>query len=96
MKRTTWAARFPCVGALAGRGPVDVVPLNRPPPPRFLLTAEAVLIAAIVLSVLVAWQMQRPLIRDRGGHCDVSNYPAGGLQVRIMFPNIPSYGSVKA
>lgn len=40
-----------------------VVPINMPPPPRFLLATGSILIAAIVLSVLVAWQMQRPLSR---------------------------------
>ena len=40
-----------------------VVPINMPPPPRFLLETGSILIAAIILSILVAWQMQRPLSR---------------------------------
>lgn len=40
-----------------------VVPIDLPPPPRFLLETGSILFAAIVLSVLVAWQMQRPLSR---------------------------------
>ncbi|WP_242538960.1 ATP-binding protein [Trinickia acidisoli] len=40
-----------------------VVPLNMPPPPHFMLETASILIAAIILSVFVAWQMQRPLSR---------------------------------
>lgn len=40
-----------------------VVPVDMPPPPHFMVETASVLIAAIVLSVLVAWQMQRPLSR---------------------------------
>ncbi|RDV00958.1 HAMP domain-containing protein [Trinickia dinghuensis] len=40
-----------------------VVPIDMPPPPHFLLATGSILFAAIVLSVLVAWQMQRPLSR---------------------------------
>ncbi|WP_175943842.1 ATP-binding protein [Caballeronia sp. BCC1704] len=38
-----------------------VVPMDTPPPPRHILETLSLLTAAIVLSVLVAWQMQRPL-----------------------------------
>ncbi|VXC91097.1 Two-component system osmolarity sensor histidine kinase EnvZ [Burkholderia sp. 8Y] len=38
-----------------------VVPMDTPPPPRHIVETVSLLIAAILLSVLVAWQMQRPL-----------------------------------
>ncbi|WP_144110055.1 ATP-binding protein [Paraburkholderia sp. BCC1886] len=40
-----------------------VVPVDVPPRPRFLVEAVSMLLAALILSLLAAWQMQRPLSR---------------------------------
>jgi len=40
-----------------------VVPVDIPPRPRFLIETMSMLVAALILSLLVAWQMQRPLSR---------------------------------
>ena len=40
-----------------------VVPVDIPPRPRFLIETVSMLLAALILSLLVAWQMQRPLSR---------------------------------
>lgn len=47
----------------AGKTMWIVVPVDIPPPPRFLVEGVSMLVAAIVLSLLAAWQMQRPLRR---------------------------------
>ncbi len=47
----------------AGAPAWTVVPMDMPPPPRFVVETVSILVAAIILSVLVAWQMQRPLSR---------------------------------
>ena len=49
--------RFP------GRSMWIVAPVDLPPPPRFLLEAIAMLIGALLLSLVAVWQMQRPLTR---------------------------------
>ena len=38
-----------------------VLPVDMPPPPRFALEAFSILAAALILSFLAAWQIQRPL-----------------------------------
>jgi two-component system osmolarity sensor histidine kinase EnvZ len=38
-----------------------VVPVDVPPPPRFLVESVSMLLAALILSLLAVWQMQRPL-----------------------------------
>ncbi|MFM0288612.1 ATP-binding protein [Paraburkholderia megapolitana] len=43
-----------------------VAPVDIPPPPRFLLAAGTMLIAALILSLVAAWQIQRPLSRVAG------------------------------
>jgi two-component system osmolarity sensor histidine kinase EnvZ len=40
-----------------------VVPVDVPPPPRFLVEAVSMLLAALILSLFAVWQMQRPLSR---------------------------------
>lgn len=40
-----------------------IVPVNIPPPPRFLVEGVSMLAAALLLSLAAAWQMQRPLAR---------------------------------
>ncbi|SMG60152.1 ATP-binding protein [Paraburkholderia susongensis] len=40
-----------------------VVPVDVPPPPRFLTEAVSMLLAALILSLFAVWQMQRPLSR---------------------------------
>jgi two-component system osmolarity sensor histidine kinase EnvZ len=40
-----------------------VVPVDVPPRPRFLIESISMLLAALILSVFVSWQMQRPLSR---------------------------------
>lgn len=40
-----------------------VVQIDMPPPHRFMTETASILVAAIVLSIFVAWQMQRPLSR---------------------------------
>ncbi|MGH8781915.1 ATP-binding protein [Paraburkholderia sp.] len=40
-----------------------VAPVDLPPQPRFLVEAGSMLVAALILSLLAAWQMQRPLSR---------------------------------
>jgi two-component system, OmpR family, osmolarity sensor histidine kinase EnvZ len=40
-----------------------VVPVNLPPAPRFLVEGASMLLAALLLSLAAAWQMQRPLAR---------------------------------
>jgi two-component system osmolarity sensor histidine kinase EnvZ len=49
--------RFP------GKSMWVIVPVNIPPPPRFLIEGVSMLAAAILLSLGAAWQMQRPLAR---------------------------------
>jgi two-component system, OmpR family, osmolarity sensor histidine kinase EnvZ len=38
-----------------------VVPVDVPPPPRFVIEAISMLVAALTLSFLAAWQIQKPL-----------------------------------
>jgi two-component system, OmpR family, osmolarity sensor histidine kinase EnvZ len=38
-----------------------VLPIDMPPPPRFAIEAFSMLAAALILSFLAAWQIQRPL-----------------------------------
>jgi len=38
-----------------------VVPVDIPPPPRFIIEAISMLVAALTLSFLAAWQIQKPL-----------------------------------
>ncbi|WP_112170982.1 ATP-binding protein [Paraburkholderia unamae] len=38
-----------------------VVPVDIPPPPRFVIEAISMLVAALTLSFLAAWQIQKPL-----------------------------------
>ena len=40
-----------------------VLPVDLPPPPRFLIEAISMLAAALILSLFAVWQMQRPLSR---------------------------------
>jgi len=40
-----------------------IVPVDIPPPPRFLVEGVSMLAAAVILSLAAAWQMQRPLRR---------------------------------
>jgi two-component system osmolarity sensor histidine kinase EnvZ len=40
-----------------------VLPVDVPPPPRFLIESVSMLLAALILSLFAAWQMQRPLSR---------------------------------
>ncbi|WP_233832362.1 ATP-binding protein [Paraburkholderia sp. ZP32-5] len=40
-----------------------VVPVDVPPPPRFLVEAVSMLLAALILSLFAVWQMQKPLSR---------------------------------
>lgn len=40
-----------------------VLPVHLPPPPRFLIEAISMLVAALILSLFAVWQMQRPLSR---------------------------------
>ncbi|RWB52217.1 MAG: HAMP domain-containing protein [Mesorhizobium sp.] len=40
-----------------------VLPVHLPPPPRFLIEAVSMLVAALILSLFAVWQMQRPLSR---------------------------------
>lgn len=40
-----------------------VLPVDVPPPPRFLIESISMLLAALILSLFAAWQMQRPLSR---------------------------------
>lgn len=40
-----------------------VVPVDVPPRPRFLIESISMLLAALILSLLAVWQMQRPLSR---------------------------------
>lgn len=40
-----------------------VVPVDVPPPPRFLIEGASMLVAALILSLFAVWQMQRPLSR---------------------------------
>ncbi|CAB3689035.1 ATP-binding protein [Paraburkholderia rhynchosiae] len=40
-----------------------VLPVDLPPPPRFLIEAISMLVAALILSLFAVWQMQRPLSR---------------------------------
>ncbi|HEY2020435.1 ATP-binding protein [Paraburkholderia sp.] len=40
-----------------------VVPVDVPPPPRFVVEAVSMLLAALILSLFAVWQMQRPLSR---------------------------------
>jgi len=40
-----------------------VVPVDVPPPPRFLIEAVSMLLAALILSLFAVWQMQKPLSR---------------------------------
>jgi two-component system, OmpR family, osmolarity sensor histidine kinase EnvZ len=49
--------RFP------GKSMWIVAPVDIPPRPRFLVETISMLVAALILSLLVAWQMQRPLSR---------------------------------
>jgi two-component system osmolarity sensor histidine kinase EnvZ len=49
--------RFP------GKSMWVVVPVDIPPRPRFVIEAVSMLLAALLLSLLAVWQMQRPLSR---------------------------------
>ena len=40
-----------------------VVPVDIPPRPRFIIETVSMLVAALILSLLAVWQMQRPLSR---------------------------------
>jgi two-component system osmolarity sensor histidine kinase EnvZ len=40
-----------------------VVPVDVPPPPRFLIESISMLVAGLILSLFAVWQMQRPLSR---------------------------------
>ncbi|MDR6449183.1 two-component system osmolarity sensor histidine kinase EnvZ [Paraburkholderia terricola] len=40
-----------------------VLPVDVPPPPRFLIESISMLLAALILSLFAVWQMQRPLSR---------------------------------
>ncbi|HEY1999684.1 ATP-binding protein [Paraburkholderia sp.] len=40
-----------------------VVPVDIPPRPRFIIETVSMLVAAVILSLLAVWQMQRPLTR---------------------------------
>ncbi|MGF6774522.1 two-component system osmolarity sensor histidine kinase EnvZ [Paraburkholderia sp. GAS199] len=40
-----------------------VVPVDVPPPPRFLIESISMLLASLILSLFAVWQMQRPLSR---------------------------------
>jgi len=40
-----------------------VIPVDVPPRPRFVIEAVSMLLAALLLSLLAVWQMQRPLTR---------------------------------
>ncbi|HEX7936289.1 MAG TPA: ATP-binding protein [Paraburkholderia sp.] len=40
-----------------------VLPVDLPPPPRFLIESISMLAAALILSLFAVWQMQRPLSR---------------------------------
>ncbi|OWJ56951.1 ATP-binding protein [Paraburkholderia caledonica] len=40
-----------------------VLPVDLPPPPRFLIESVSMLAAALILSLFAVWQMQRPLSR---------------------------------
>src|SRR5579864_784332 len=40
-----------------------VVPVDVPPRPRFVVESISMLLAALILSLLAVWQMQRPLSR---------------------------------
>ncbi|NUY04009.1 ATP-binding protein [Paraburkholderia youngii] len=40
-----------------------VVPVDVPPPPRFLIESVSMLAAGLILSLFAVWQMQRPLLR---------------------------------
>ncbi|MEA3117106.1 MAG: two-component system, OmpR family, osmolarity sensor histidine kinase EnvZ, partial [Paraburkholderia sp.] len=40
-----------------------IVPVDIPPAPRFLVEGASMLVAALLLSLAAAWQMQRPLAR---------------------------------
>jgi two-component system osmolarity sensor histidine kinase EnvZ len=40
-----------------------VLPVDVPPPPRFLIEGGSMLLAALILSLFAVWQMQRPLSR---------------------------------
>jgi two-component system osmolarity sensor histidine kinase EnvZ len=40
-----------------------VVPVDIPPRPRFIVETVSMLVAAVILSLLAVWQMQRPLSR---------------------------------
>lgn len=46
-----------------GKSTWVVVPVDIPPRPRFIIETVSMLLAALILSLLAVWQMQRPLSR---------------------------------
>ncbi len=46
-----------------GKSTWVVVPVDIPPRPRFIVETVSMLVAALILSLLAVWQMQRPLSR---------------------------------
>jgi two-component system osmolarity sensor histidine kinase EnvZ len=46
-----------------GKSTWVVVPVDIPPRPRFIIETVSMLVAALILSLLAVWQMQRPLSR---------------------------------
>ena len=63
--RSTWMMRgrrgYGC--AIPGKSKWVVVPVDIPPRPRFIIETISMLVAALILSLLAVWQMQRPLSR---------------------------------
>jgi two-component system, OmpR family, osmolarity sensor histidine kinase EnvZ len=47
----------------AGKSMWVIVPVDIAPPPRFLVEGASMLVAGLFLSLVAAWQMQRPLAR---------------------------------
>ncbi|MCY0389632.1 ATP-binding protein [Robbsia sp. Bb-Pol-6] len=74
-----------------GVGNWIVMPLNAPPPPPILIEAVAMLVAAVVLSLGAAWQMQRPMAevaqlarRFGGGERPAAMAEKGPFEVREL------------